>query len=117
MMRNQQADQQARPDDERQGDQGASRDIHENPVGACWRRAVCERFRQRERLVAHVLQRSRIERVDIVARRMIARFVADRREVERQPPPLGETVHVGIVGHQPVDVGRERVGDRPLHRR
>src|SRR5438270_11964361 len=40
---------------------------------------------------------------------MVAGFVADHRDVERQPAPFGEAVDVGVIGQQPVDVGRERV--------
>ena len=52
----------------------------------------------------------------VVAGAVVARLVADRREVERQPAALGEAVDVGVVGHQPVDVGRQRVGDGPVDR-
>ena len=53
-----------------------------------------------------------VERLEAVAGRVVARFVADRRDVERQPFALGEAVDVSVVGQEPVDVGPERIGDR-----
>ena len=113
----QQHGQQDHARDQRQVDQRAAGDVHEDAV-ACrgWRRSVRQRRGERERLVAHMLEGRRIERGDRVAGAVVARFIADRGEVERQPAALGEAVDVGVVGHEPVDVGRERVGDGPLHR-
>ena len=99
-------------DDQRQMDQGAAGDVHEDPVAARLRRSVRERLCEREGLIAHMLEGCGIERRNVVAGAMVARLIADRREVEGQPAALGETVHVGIVGHQPIDVSRQRVGDR-----
>ena len=68
-------------------------------------------MRQRQRLVAHMLERSAIEGGKLVAGAVIAGLVADRSDIERQPAALVEAVDVSIIGHQPVDVGRERIGD------
>ena len=66
----------------------------------------------RERLDAHMLEAAPVERGEIVARAVIARFVADHREIEDRPGPRLEHRDVGRIGDQPVKIGRKRIGDR-----
>ena len=68
-------------------------------------------------LLAHVPDARGVERRDVVAGAVIAALIADDREVEDRPRPRPEYVHVGRIGDEAVEIGRERIGDRAAHRR
>ena len=60
-----------------------------------------------------MLEAAPVERGEIVAGAVIAGLVADDREVEDRPVALLEHGDVGRIGDQPVEVGAQRIGQRP----